>query len=192
MDYNARQRAPVVVEAVGTAGVRRMLDIGGGSGAYSVAFAQAGPELQADILDVPAVVPIVRRHIEAAGLADRIQVREGDLHQPGYGDGYDLVFISAICHMLGPEENIDMLRKSCAALVADGRVAIQDFLLDRDKTSPRQAALFALNMLVGTDRGSSYSEDEYAAWLRAARFTGVRRVRLPGPTGLMIATRPAT
>jgi hypothetical protein len=68
-------------------------------------------------------------------------------------------------------------------------VAIQDFILEPDKTAPKFAALFALNMLVGTRAGSSYSEPEYAAWLRAAGFDDVRRVRLPGPSGLMLGTR---
>jgi hypothetical protein len=69
-------------------------------------------------------------------------------------------------------------------------VVIQDFILEADKTSPRFAALFALNMLVGTDGGSSYSEPEYAAWLGEAGFQEIRRVRLPGITGLMLGSRP--
>jgi hypothetical protein len=189
MDAIARERAPGVVKAVGASGTRRMLDIGGGSGAYSIAFARANPELSAEILDVGAVVPIARRHIEAAGLSDRILVREGDLHQASYGAGYDLVFISSICHMLGPEENVEMLHKSREALVAGGRVVIQDFILDRDKTGPRPAALFALNMLVGTERGSSYSEDEYAGWLAGSGFREIRRIDLPGPSSLMVGSR---
>ena len=67
---------------------------------------------------------------------------------------------------------------------------IQDFILEADKTAPAWGALFALNMLVGTAAGSSYSESEYAAWLDGAGFRNVRRVRLPGPAGLMIAARP--
>ena len=68
-------------------------------------------------------------------------------------------------------------------------MAIQDFILNADKTAPRHAALFSLNMLVATAGGASYSEDEYAAWLREAGFTGIRRVPLPGPAGLITAVR---
>jgi predicted O-methyltransferase YrrM len=189
MHRNALERAPLVVEAVGAAGITRMLDLGGGSGAYSIAFAEANPGLRADILDLPAVVPIAERHIARAGVQDRVKVRAGDLGRDDYGSGYDLVFISAICHMLGPEENLDMLRKCYAALAPGGRVTIQDFILEAGKTAPLHAALFSLNMLVGTERGSSYSEEEYAAWLRHTGFVETRRVRLPGPTGLMIARR---
>ncbi|MGE5570363.1 MAG: methyltransferase [Rhodospirillales bacterium] len=185
MHRNALERAPVVVDAVGAAGVGRMLDIGGGSGAYSIAFAKANPELRADILDLAAVTQIAERHIARAGLSGRVNTRVGDLRRDDYGTGYDLVFISAICHMLGPEENVDMLRKSFAALNEGGRIVIQDFILEKDKTAPLFAAMFALNMLVGTERGSSYSEDEYTEWLQKAGFTEVRRIQLPGPTDLM-------
>ena len=190
MHRNATERAPLVLRAVGAAGLHRMLDVGGGSGAYSIAFAKANPALHADILDTPAVEPIAQRHIQAAGLVDRVRVRAGDLRSGALGEGYDLVFISAICHMLSPAENQDLLRRARQALAPAGRLVIQDFILQPDKTAPRFAALFALNMLVGTAGGSSYSEPEFAAWLADAGFEQVRHVNLPGITALMIASRP--
>jgi (2Fe-2S) ferredoxin/predicted O-methyltransferase YrrM len=189
MHRNASERAGAVVRAVGAEDVRRMLDVGGGSGAYSIAFAQANPALDADILDLPAVGAIARRHIEAAGVADRVRVRAGDLRSDRLGEGYDLVFVSAICHMLSEAENRDLVARAAAALAPGGRIVIQDFILEPDKTAPRSAAMFSLNMLVGTRAGASYSEPEYAAWLAEAGFTAIRRVRLPGPAQLMIATR---
>ena len=189
MHRNAAERAPWVVQAVGAEGVHRMLDVGGGSGAYSIAFAKASETLRSEILDLPAVLPIAQRHIREAGLADRIQTRQGDLREDPFGTGYDLVFVSAICHMLSPDENRDLLKRCYQALAAKGRVVVQDFILEPTKTAPKNAALFALNMLVGTEAGSSYSEDEYAAWLKDAGFRDVRRVRLPGPTDLMAGTR---
>ncbi len=189
MHRNASERAPLVVAAVGTEGIERMLDVGGGSGAYSIAFAKASEKILAEIVDLPAVLPIAQGHIRGAGLADRIQTREGDLRRDEFGRGYNLVFVSAICHMLSEEENRDLLKRCHAALAPAGRIVIQDFVLEADKTTPKMAALFALNMLVGTQAGSSYSEDEYAAWLRQADFRDVRRIRLPGPSNLMVGTR---
>jgi len=189
MHRNAAERAPEVVRAVGAAEVRRMLDVGGGSGAYSIAFAQANPALTADILDVAAVVPIAQRHIDKAGVAGRVTPRAGDLRTDPLGRGYDLVFVSAICHMLSPEENCDLLRRSHAALAPGGRIVLQDFILEADKTAPRWGALFALNMLVGTPAGSSYSAPEYADWLAGAGFREILHVRLPGPAGLMTGLR---
>jgi (2Fe-2S) ferredoxin/SAM-dependent methyltransferase len=191
MHRNAALRAPLVVRAIGAEGVRRLLDVGGGSGAYSIAFAQANPGLQAEVFDLPAVVPIAQKHIEEAGLRARVRTRAGDLRTDDFGHGYDLVLISAICHMLGPGENEELLLRIRKALGPGGRVAIQDFIVDPDGTAPAHAALFAVNMLVGTQAGRTYSEAEYTAWLQAAGYTGARRLALGGPSDLMVASRPA-
>jgi (2Fe-2S) ferredoxin/SAM-dependent methyltransferase len=189
MHRNASLRAPLLVQAVGTQGVDRMLDVGGGSAAYSIAFAQASEKLRAEVLDLAAVVPIAEGHIARAGLAHRVQTRVGDLRKDKLGEGYNLVLVSAICHMLSPEENRDLVKRCHAALAPRGRLVIQDFILEPDKTAPKTAALFSLNMLVGTAAGSSYSEPEYSAWLREAGFQEVRHIRLPGPSGLVVGTR---
>jgi hypothetical protein len=82
-----------------------------------------------------------------------------------------------------------LFRRCHAALAPQGRLVVQDFILDPDKTSPRFAAIFALNMLVGTPKGSTYSGIEYTEWMRAAGFGDVRHVRLRAPTGLIIGAR---
>jgi len=189
MHRSAKARAPEVVRAVGVKGLKRMLDVGGGSGAYSIAFAQAAPDLVAEVLDRSEVLPIARRHIAKAGLARRVTARTGDLRSDLFGEGYDLVLVSAICHMLSPSENLDLFRRIHGALAPGGAVVVQDFILKPDKTAPRAAALFALNMLVATEAGSSYSQPEYASWLKEAGFTKIRRIRLEEPAGLMIGVR---
>ena len=124
-----------------------------------------------------------------AGLSDRVTTRPGDLRRDDFGSGYDLVFLSAICHMLGPDGNRDLLQRAAKALAPGGRVVVQDFILEPERTKPRQAVLFAINMLVGTDAGSTYAEAEYASWLAAAGLSDVRRIRLPGPADLMVGAR---
>jgi SAM-dependent methyltransferase len=191
MHRGAAQRAPLVVQAVGTKGVARMLDVGGGSGAYSIAFARASATLRAEILDLPAVLPIAEGHIAEAGLAGRVTTRVGDLRADDLGAGYDLVLLSSICHMLGPDENRDLLSRAARALAPGGRVVVSDFVLDEDGAGPRQAVLFSLNMLVGTPSGRSYRESEYGAFFEEAGLVDVARVRLPGPAHLVIGRRPA-
>jgi (2Fe-2S) ferredoxin/SAM-dependent methyltransferase len=186
MHKNAALRAPLVVDAVGAGGVKRMLDVGGGSGAYSIAFAKSNPTLEAELFDLPSVVPIAERHIAEAGLQTRVRTRTGDLRTDPFGSGYDLVLVSAICHMLGPEENRALFARIRKALAPGGRLVVQDFIVDESGTAPAHAALFAVNMLVGTDAGSTYSEAEYRAWLRDAGFASVRLVELPGPSDLVI------
>ncbi len=189
MDRNARERAPHVVAAVGAGDIQSMLDLGGGSGAYAIAFARANPQLRAQILDVEEVLPLTQQYIRQAGLDGRVTTRAGDMLTGKLGTGYDLILISAICHMFSPEENQRLFARAGQSLAPKGRLVIQDFILEADKTSPRFAALFSLNMLVGTRAGSDYSEPEYAQWLRGAGFAEVLRVRLPGPSGLMVGVK---
>ncbi len=189
MHRNAALRAPLVVKAIGAEGVDRLLDVGGGSGAYSIAFARANPALQAEVFDLPAVVPIAERHIVEADLAGRVRTRTGDLRTDEFGLGYGLVLLSAICHMLGPDENRDLLRRVFRALAPHGRAVIQDHIMNEEKTAPRSGALFAINMLAGTRNGSTYSEREYAAWLGEAGFSHVRRISPSGPNDLMVGRR---
>jgi hypothetical protein len=188
MDRNAAERAPHVVRAVGTGGVRRMLDVGGGSAAYAIAFARASSDLHADVFDLEQVTRIAERNIEKAGLAGRVTTRMGDLRTDRLGAGYDLVLVSQICHMLGVAENRVLLRNCFEATGPGGRTVVQDFVLEPDKTAPKNAALFALNMLVGTREGSAYSADEYIGWMKAAGFHSAEHVRLPGPSALIIGS----
>jgi (2Fe-2S) ferredoxin/precorrin-6B methylase 2 len=190
MSRNARERAPWVVRAIGAEGKKRMLDVGGGSAAYTIAFCRANASLEAEVFDLPSVVGLAQQYIENAGLTARIKTRAGDLLNDSLGSGFDFVLVSQICHSLSESENLELVKKCHAALEPGGLLAIQEFILESDKTAPKWAALFALNMLVGTCAGNTYSEDEYVAWLKEAGFQGVRRIHLPGPSGLVMGTRP--
>ena len=186
MQRNAKARAPLVVKALGTAGVRRILDLGGGSGAYSIAFAKACPDVQCEILDIPEVVPLTSEYVSQAGVSAQVSLRAGDMLQDDFGSGYDLIMLNAICHMFSEEQNQDIFRRAHQALAPNGRLVVQDFILNPDKTGPQHAALFSLNMLVATEAGASYSELEYTNWMNAAGFTDVRRIDLPGPSDLIV------
>ena len=94
--------------------------------------------------------------------------------------------LNAICHMFSEEQNRDIFRRARRALAPNGRLVVQDFILNPDKTGPQYAALFSLNMLVGTEAGASYSEAEYTDWMKAAGFAEVRRINLPGPSDLIV------
>jgi 3-hydroxy-5-methyl-1-naphthoate 3-O-methyltransferase len=186
MQRIAKERAPYVVKALGTGGVRRVLDLGGGSGAYSIAFAKACPDLRCEILDLPEVVPLAAEYISRAGVSAQVSLRAGDMLHDDFGPGYDIIMLNAICHMFSEEQNQDIFRRAHDALAPNGRLIVQDFILNPDKAGPQHAALFSLNMLVGTDAGASYSELEYTQWMKAAGFTEVSRINLPGPSDLIV------
>lgn len=189
MDRNSREAAPMVARSVPGNGAQRMLDLGGGSGAFSIAFAQANPGLQVDLIDLPNVVPLAQEYIRKTHLEGRVCARAGDLRTGSFGQSYDLVLLSSICHMFTPEQNRDLLRRALQALAPQGKLIVREFILEADKVAPRPAALFSLNMLVATEGGASYSEPEYEHWLREAGCGEIQHIRLPGPIGLMVGTR---
>ncbi len=186
MQHNARDRAPFVVKALGTEGVHRILDLGGGSGFYSIAFAKASSETKCEILDLPEIVPLTCEYVAKAGLSSQIVVRAGDMLHDNLGSGYDLIMLNAICHMFSEKQNMDLFRRACLALAPQGRMAVQDFILDPGKTGPKHAALFSVNMLVGTDAGTSYSEPEYSSWMKEAGCSEIHRIDMVGPSDLII------
>jgi SAM-dependent methyltransferase len=188
MHANSTQRAPALIAALDLSGVRRVLDVGGGSGGYAIALARALPGIRVEVLDLADVVPLTQRYVREAGVADRVTTRVGDLNADDFGTGHDLVLISAICHMNGPAANADLIRRAARALVPGGRVVVLDHILEPDRTAPVAGAIFAVNMLVNTPAGGNYTEAEYFAWFRDAGLGGVAHVRMPGPTGLIVGT----
>lgn len=188
MQRNASDRAPQVVAALGADTVHRVLDLGGGSGIYSIAFARANPAARCEILDLPEVVPLTAGYIQRAGVQAQVSVRAGDMLEDEYGSGFDVVLLNAICHMFSEQQNRQIFRRARAALAPQGRLAVQDFILNPEKTGPLHATLFSLNMLVGTEAGASYSEQEYVDWMKEAGFANVRRIALPGPSDLIVGT----
>jgi SAM-dependent methyltransferase len=189
MHKNASAHAAPLVAHLDLTGVRRVMDLGGGSGAYAIAMARKSPDLAITVFDLPTVVPLTEGYIAEAGLSGKIKTQAGDMAKDELGADYDLIWVSAICHMWGPDENLDLFRRIHRALAPGGRLIVQDFILDDAKTAPRMAAVFALNMLVNTRAGSSYSRREYEQWMKAAGFAAVEHQPLPGPTGLMIGKK---
>jgi len=186
MQQNAKDRAPLVVKALGIDGVYRILDLGGGSGVYSIAFAKASSSVKCEILDLPEVVPLTTDYVGRAGVSAQINIRAGNMLHDDLGSGYDIIMLNAICHMFSEQQNQSLFLRARQALAPNGRLAVQDFILNPEKTGPQQAAIFSVNMLVGTDAGASYSELEYTRWMQAAGFPEVHRIALPGPSGLIV------
>jgi len=145
--------------------------------------------VRCEILDIPEVVPLTAEYVRQAGVSEQVTLRTGDMLKDDFGSGFDIVMLNAICHMFSEEQNRDIIRRAYRALAPNGRLVVQDFILNPDKTGPQQAALFSLNMLVNTDGGASYSEGEYTQWMKAAGFAEVCRVNLPGPSSLVVGLR---
>jgi 3-hydroxy-5-methyl-1-naphthoate 3-O-methyltransferase len=187
--HGARALARALDEAGHLDSTHRSLDLGGGSGVFSHALLDARPELRATLFDLPEVVLIAKEHAEAAGLSGRMEFLAGDLRTDGFGEGYDLILISAICHMLSPSDNRDLLSRLGLCLAPAGRLVISDFVLEEDRCRPAWASLFGINMLVATGGGDSYTESDYREWLGAVGLEQVERIEMEGSADLLVGNR---
>jgi len=189
MHERAIKQAPAAVTLLDLSGVSRVLDVGGGSGAFSMAFVHAKDSIKATVFDLPDVVPLTRNYIEQAGLTNKVDTSAGDYLTDDLGSGYDLVFLSAIVHSNSPDENRKLLRKCARALRSGGQVVVQDFIMNEDRTSPAHGALFALNMLVATEAGDTFTETEVQSWLEEAGFADILRKDTPFGVSQMIGRK---
>jgi predicted O-methyltransferase YrrM len=177
MDAIAHRIAPGIVAAVKPWEAKRLLDIGGASGSYTEAFLEASPDMKATIFDLPPVIKIARRRFAATGLLDRIAFVAGDYNQDELPAGHDLALLSAIIHQNSPEQNIELYGKTYRALQPGGRLVIRDHVMSPDHTRPASGALFAVNMLVGTPGGNTYSFEEIKASVESAGFIKINLIQ---------------
>jgi SAM-dependent methyltransferase len=192
MDQRASAQAAETIKKLNLTGVRRTLDIGGGSGAYSIALAQAKKDLRATVFDIPDVIPLTRAYVRKSKAAARIDFIEGDFHRGGFGTGYDLILLSAIIHMNSLPKNLDLLKKAVRALNPGGQLVIQDYIMSENRTKPEQGAFFALNMLVRTEAGDAYTEREVRDLMREAGLSRIARINIPFATALIVGKKRGT
>jgi SAM-dependent methyltransferase len=181
MHVVGRALATEVAEACGLDRFRRLLDVGGGSGTYTVAFLRVNPALEAVLFDLPEVIPLAERRLRAEGLLDRVRLHAGSFYEDELPTGCDVALLSAIIHQNGPAENVALFRKIHRALQPGGVLIIRDHVMEDDRTRPPAGAMFALNMLVSTDSGDTYSFAEIRRALAEAGFDQIRRPREGGP-----------
>ncbi len=192
MDQRASAQAKETVKGLDLTGVRRTLDIGGGSGAYSIALAQAKKDLRATVFDLPDVIPLTRAYVGKSEVAARINFIEGDFDRDGFGSGYDLILVSAVIHMNSLPENLNLFKKAVRILNPGGQLVIQDYIMNEDRTKPEQGAFFALNMLTRTEAGDAYSEREVRMLMKKAGLSQIVRIDLPFATALIVGKKRGT
>ena len=153
-----------------------LLDIGGASGSWTIAFLNAVPKARAVLFDLPPVILMAKERISNAGLDDRVSLVPGDFYTDDLPEGADLAWLGAICHQNSREQNRALFAKIHKVLKAGGIVVIRDVVMDPSHTNPKSGALFAINMLVNTEGGGTYSFDEYKNDLCEAGFAEVELV----------------
>lgn len=189
MHERACQQARKTLSLLELCGVSRVLDVGGGSGAYAMAFVRAKKGIRATVFDLPRVIPLTRNYLKQEGLLDKVKIVSGDYNTNELGSGFDLAFLSAVIHSNSFAENRALICKCAKALNPQGQVVVQDFIMDEDRTKPAFGALFALNMLVATETGDTYTESEVRAWMQEAGLSGIKRKDTDFGTTLIIGRK---
>jgi ubiquinone/menaquinone biosynthesis C-methylase UbiE len=167
-----------------------VLDLAAGSGVWGIALAEASPQVRVTAVDWPGVLPATRRIAARHGVAERFRFVEGDLDSADFGTGHDVATLGHILHSEGEARSRALLRKTFDALAPGGVIAVAEFLVNPDRTGPPNGLIFAVNMLVNTDAGDTFSFDEIASWLREAGFENPRTLAAPGPSPLVLAAKP--
>jgi predicted O-methyltransferase YrrM len=177
MDVIATPRAREIVGAVNPGSSKTLLDVGGASGTYTIAFLQAVPKMKVTLFDKPEVIEMARERLNKAGVLNRVTLVSGDFYQDEFPHGHDLAFVSAIIHQNSLGQNLDLFNKVFRSLNRRGRIIIRDHVMDPDRVHPKDGAIFAVNMLLGTSGGSTYTYEEIKTGLSQAGFTGIHLLK---------------
>lgn len=171
----SKMKAAKVIKLINLKNVKKALDLGGGPGTYSIEMAKKG--VSVTLYDLPETIEIAKEIIKDSG-DKNINFIEGDFLVDEIGGNYDLIFISQVLHAFSDKDNLKIIQKSAKALNPNGRIVVQEFLINKQRTVPGKSALFSINMLVNTEGGRCYSPDEIKKWLYTAKLRRFKEVIL--------------
>lgn len=169
--------ADSLVREINPGGFSCVLDVGGASGTWTMAWLKCEPAARAILFDLPEVMPLARQRLAEQGFAERVSLAAGDFESDPLPRGADLVWLSAIIHQNSRAQNRRLFQRVADALEPGGAVYIRDIVMEESRTAPRAGALFAVNMLVATPGGGTFTLREIREDLAAAGFGNVRLVR---------------
>jgi len=168
----------------------RVLDLAAGSGIWGIVLAQASARVRVTAVDWAGMIPTTKRITQKFGVGARFKFIEGDLLEADFGSGYDIATLGHILHSEGEERSRQLLKKTFRALKSGGTIAIAEWLVNDERTQPLPPLMFAVQMLVNTEKGDTFSFNEIKSWLEEAGFKKVRKLEAPGPSPLILATKP--
>jgi ubiquinone/menaquinone biosynthesis C-methylase UbiE len=190
--YVAATAAVNSLDRATRARIRKILDIAGGAGAWSIPFVQAIKGARATVLDLPQVIPVAREYTVKFGVADRFDYMESDLHQVDLDDGgYDLITLGHVIHTEGRQDGVKLIERCFRALADRGMLLIGEFVPNNDRSGPAIPVLFGLNMMLHTPVGDVFTMQDYREWLRRAGFrAAIKTIRTPLAVSPLILAIP--
>ena len=160
-------------------GVNKLLDVGGGSGCYAIAIANANTDMQATIMELKPVCAVTEDYITKAGVSDRVDTKAVDMFREAWPEGYDAHFFANVFHDWSFETCAELAKKSYASLAPGGRICLQEMLLDEGEDNPAAPVAFSFLMTWGT-KGQQFTLDELRGILESAGFKNIRAQRSYG------------
>ena len=198
MHHRTLETAPKIAAQINLRGVRTLLDLGGGPGTYAMAFLAKNPRIRATVCDRPAALDVAKEIAATHKAGARLSYLPLDVMTEDIPGTYDAIWYSNVLHIYSPTDNQALFRRVLASLNPGGRLLIQDaFLHDRNGLYPEEASLFAVSMLLFTEKGNTYSAAETRAWLTDAGFERIKVLRMKKGTedwedGILEARSPGT
>ena len=190
MSFSVAQELAAHLHLPASAAPVHVLDLAAGSGVWGIALAQSSAQVCVTAVDWPAVIPVTKATVARFGVADRFSYREGDLLQADFGRGYNVATLGHILHSEGETRSKALLKKTFEALSSGGTIAIAEFLVNEERTGPISGVTFAINMLINTDCGDTFSFEQISSWLKDAGFIDARLLATHGgPSPLILATK---
>src|SRR5438132_7811747 len=148
----------------------RVLDLAAGSGIWGIVLAQKSPQVQVTAVDWAGMIPTTKRITQKFGVGARFKFIEGDLLEPDFGSGYDIATLGHILHSEGEERSRQLLKKTFGALKSGGTIAIAEWLVNDDRTEPLPSLMFAVQMLVNTEKCTPFRFKAIKTWIGEAGF----------------------
>ena len=184
-----------IASAVGLAhacdfsGVKKLMDIGGGSGCYASALANQNPHMRCTIMELAPVCKVAEDYIARAGVSDRVDTKAVDMFRQDWPTGYDAHFFANVFHDWSLDTCQELADKSFAALEPGGRICLQEMLLDESGDAPYPAVAFSFLMTWGT-KGQQFTFSQLHAMLDKAGFRNIRAQRSYGYYSLVTGEKP--
>ena len=190
MSYPGAQKLADHLKVANSKEQVRVIDLAAGSGIWGIAVAQKSPRVRVTAVDWAGMIPTTKRITGKFGVRDRFDFIEGDLAEANFGSGHDVATLGHILHSEGEQRSRQLLKKVFGALKSGGTIAIAEWLVDDNRSKPLHSLMFAVQMLVNTEMGDTFSFNEIKKWLQDAGFKKVRKLDAPGPSPLILATKP--
>ena len=168
MSYPAAKTLAGHFQFNGTTPAVSVLDLAAGSGVWGIALAQSSPAVRVTAVDWPGVLSITEKTVAKFGLSNRFKFSPGDLLSADFGSGHQIATLGHILHSEGEARSRDLLAKTFEALASGGTIVVAEFLVNKERTGPVNGLIFAVNMLVNTEHGNTWSFEEISSWLTDA------------------------